>query len=141
MALICVDSNIVAKLLIPEDDSDIASDLWRNWARDGEVIVGPSLMSYEVTNILRKAVTQGRTTVDASRRALEGFFALSLTLFSGRWIHARALPLALDHSIASAYDAHYLAVARELGATLWTADRRLYEAAEASATPARLFGS
>jgi predicted nucleic acid-binding protein len=38
------------------------------------------------------------------------------------------MDLAEKHALAAIYDAHYLVVAEQLDAELWTADRRLFEA-------------
>ncbi|MBC7227355.1 MAG: type II toxin-antitoxin system VapC family toxin [Thermoflexales bacterium] len=43
-------------------------------------------------------------------------------------LHRRALQLARAFSLPAAYDAHYLALAEQLGADFWTADLRLARA-------------
>jgi predicted nucleic acid-binding protein len=51
---------------------------------------------------------------------------LPIELFGGIGLHRRALELAQSLSLPATYDAHYLAVAEDLQAELWTADRRLF---------------
>jgi Predicted nucleic acid-binding protein, contains PIN domain len=53
---------------------------------------------------------------------------LRITLFGHASVHRRALLLAGQFKLPSAYDAHYLAVAEVFGAELWTADQRLFRA-------------
>lgn len=40
-------------------------------------------------------------------------------------MHDRALSLATRFTLPATYDAHYLALAEELGCEFWTADKRL----------------
>ena len=72
------------------------SSVWRGLAADIE----------------RTATPRGRTQV--------GCFSIE-----GLRLHERALRLAAELGHAKTYDAHYLALAKELRVELWTADRRL----------------
>jgi predicted nucleic acid-binding protein len=55
--------------------------------------------------------------------------------------HRRSLALAAELDIASAYDAHYLALAEELDCELWTADSRLYNAVRDRFPRIRMLGT
>jgi predicted nucleic acid-binding protein len=47
-------------------------------------------------------------------------------------LHQRALDLAERFSLPVAYDTHYLALAEQLGAEFWTADRKLVRAVQSA---------
>jgi predicted nucleic acid-binding protein len=53
-SLVCVDASLVLKLVLPEDHSDRAQRLWKNWLVDGIQPISPRLLFYEVTSVLCK---------------------------------------------------------------------------------------
>lgn len=125
---VCVDSNLVLKLAVPEEDSKRAQERWEYWARQGTE-VAPPLLWYEVTSVLRNRAHRGRLTLDESSEALEALLSLNVSIVSPPHLHQTAWELATQLDQPTAYDAHYLALARELDCPFWTADHRLYEAA------------
>ncbi len=126
---VCVDSNLVLKLAVPEEDSKRAQERWEHWARQGTEVVAPPLLWYEVTSVLRNRAHRGRLTLDESSEALEALLSLNVSIISPPHLHRTAWELATQLDQPTAYDAHYLALARELDCPFWTADHRLYEAA------------
>ena len=54
--------------------------------------------------------------------------AFDVALLSYSDLHVRAWELATKLNRPTAYDAHYLALAEELGCEFWTADTRLHNA-------------
>jgi predicted nucleic acid-binding protein len=94
---------------------------------DGARAHAPHLLDVEVTSALRRGVR--RRVLDAVRaaEALADFASLSLV----RHPHGPLLPRmwALRDTV-SAYDAAYVALAEELGATLLTLDARLARAGD-----------
>jgi hypothetical protein len=42
-------------------------------------------------------------------------------------LHQRSIELAIKYALPATYDAHYLAVAEQFGAELWTADGKFYK--------------
>lgn len=121
-ALVVVDTNVVAYLLIEGDRTAQAQALYGrdpDWRSEGFLLV-------EFCNLLATYVRAGRLEGDAAadllasaERTLTGVVSLP---------HARALALAAEFGV-SAYDARFLAVARQLGAKLVTEDARLRQAA------------
>ncbi len=125
---VCVDSNIVLKLAIDEQDSDQARALWEQWAQQGTEIVAPPLLWYEVISVLRHQVHVSRFTVGEGREALDSIFVLSISSVMPAGFHQMAWELATQFGLPTGYDAHYLAVAHSLACEFWTADKRLYNA-------------
>lgn len=126
--MICLDSSFVIKLLIDEEDSDKASDLWLGWA-GVEAIVAPLLISYEVTSVMRTALYRGRIAEVSALSGLDLFFTLPIRFHHSHLIHEEAFRLSSMLGAGAAYDSHYLAVSTLLDCALWTADRGMYAAA------------
>lgn len=124
--MVVVDTNIVAYLLIEGDRTPQAQALYArdpDWRGEGFLLV-------EFSNLLATYVRAGRlngetaaSLLGSAERTLTGIVNLP---------HARALALAVELGV-SAYDARFLAVARQLGAKLITEDARLLQAAPALA--------
>jgi len=126
---VCVDSSLVLKLAVPEEDSERTQEQWEHWAKEATEIVAPPLLWYEVTSVLRNRAHRGRLTLDESSEALEMLLGLNISIVSPTDLHRTAWELATRLDQPAAYDAHYLALAQQMDCPFWTADRRLYQAA------------
>ena len=122
----CVaDASIVAKWFLEEEFSRDARRLRDDYASDLVELEVPSLLPFEVLNAVRYA---GVFSPDELRRVAEALDAFAIPT------HPLEGPLAMAAvDIASSmdltvYDASYFALARELGVTLYTADRVLLTA-------------
>jgi predicted nucleic acid-binding protein len=112
-----VDAGVIVELVANDLDPDGLGD---------EELAAPHLIDSEVTNVLRRLVTQGMLTDRQATTALRGFTLLTLTRFPADWLRPRMW--ALRHNL-SAYDATYVALAEMTGATsLLTTDIRLANA-------------
>lgn len=125
---VCVDANIVLKLVLNEPDSHQAEALWRSWLSDNIRPAAPLLLPFEITAVLRKHVYRGTISPARGLEALHKAFAFEVTLLTFADLHQRAWHLATQLNRPTAYDAHYLALAEMLGCEFWTADQRLYRA-------------
>ena len=126
--MICVDASVAVKGVLQEDLSDRARVLYRAHVRTMSPIVAPSLMLFEVTNIVRQRMRRaGAMPLVAATRALADFLALAreIEIHAPPGLHQLALTLAADHNLPAAYDAHYLALSQLLGCEFWTDDQRL----------------
>src|SRR6266550_1888808 len=93
--MICVDANVVAKLLFEEEqDSDKATALVDACTNAREIIVAPALLPFEVTNIIRKRMLRDGLLLARARLVLAQFQAFEISLRSFADLHARALILA-----------------------------------------------
>lgn len=122
--MVVVDTNVVAYLLIEGDRTAQAQALYTqdpDWRSEGFLLA-------EFCNLLATYVRAGRLDggkaaglLGSAERTLTGVVNLP---------HARALALAAEFGV-SAYDARFLAVARQLGAKLVTEDAKLRQSAPA----------
>jgi predicted nucleic acid-binding protein len=124
---ICVDANLVTRLVLAPDDQPV-QQLWQQWQLDKRQLAAPTLLRYEVTNALYRYQKQGLLSEEIVRIGLNAALTLPIQLHSETDLYRRALALAERFALPAAYDAHYLAVAEQLDAELWTADRRLARA-------------
>jgi predicted nucleic acid-binding protein len=122
---VCVDANIVVKLVVEEDYSQEARELWLSWHYQEYHITAPPLLLYEATSVLRKYAAQGICTPDESQRMLDIVLALDIEYLEPANFHQRALHLSSRLGQPAAYDAYYLALAEYVAGEFWTADKRL----------------
>lgn len=123
--MICADSSVAAKWSFVEEHSFQARALLRDALAQQDPIVAPPLLPSEVANIIRQRLRQGQVRLEEARALLAQFLALPISLQAPETLYERALVLADEHDLPAVYDAHYVALAELLGATLWTADQRL----------------
>ncbi len=122
-----VDASVVLKWQL-DDEHDVDNALA---LRDDFLIAeqleldAPVLLAYELTNAIRSAAVRARLAPEVTEEALGNLLACGIGLHAP--VPERILALALRFNI-SGYDAAYVAVAEDLGAELWTADKPLYEA-------------
>jgi len=121
---LCVDANLVIRLVADPDD-ELVRSTWERWDAEHRRIAAPTLLFYEVANALYRYQRARMMSSSAVRLALKAAQALPLRLYGEPELHTRALDLAERFSLPAAYDAHYLALADWLGAEFWTADLRL----------------
>jgi predicted nucleic acid-binding protein len=125
---VCVDASVIAKLLLPENDSPQARDLWSLWEDQGIVAHAPAYLVFEVSHAIRKGVRRGGLTREEGDRALHELLRMPLRYIDFAPADVEELwnrfVDAFDH-LVTPYDAGYLYVADMLDCDLWTADERL----------------
>ena len=123
-----VDASVVLKWQLSDEDDTHAALALRKDYLEGESIAlsAPHLLIYELTNALWAATRRLRLAPDLAREALGNFLECDIALRMPA--PEKVLEIAMAAAV-TAYDAAYVALAEELGAELWTADRALFEAA------------
>jgi predicted nucleic acid-binding protein len=130
---VVVDANIALGALLELPYSARCAALFENWLVTRTPLYAPVLWGYEVVSGLRKAVALKAVPSARANEALEQLHQLGVaTVAPDLELHRAALRWADRLGQLVAYDAQYLALAERLGATLWTADRRLAERAHAA---------
>ena len=119
--MIVADTNLVSYLLIAGERTDEARRVWR---RDSAWML-PPLWRSEFLNVLALSVRAGVLGADQARAS----WRHAARLFRASEVEpegAAVLDAALRRGI-SAYDAHFVVIAEELGARLVTNDRELLD--------------
>ena len=130
MARIVIDANIAIALAITLPYSEQAAAQMAVWQAQEDELSVPTLWAYEVVTGLRKIVTANVLTYDAALARLEQIFALNIEIIPPSLsLHRRAFMWSEKIGQTAAYDAHYLALAEQLGAEFWMADKRLANSA------------
>jgi predicted nucleic acid-binding protein len=126
---VVIDANIALKWVLNEQDSDIATALLAEWTKKSITIIAPSLLLYEVTNILYRHVRTGKITPDTARAGIHTLLRAVVPLFTHiPVISLRAIALANHFGLPATYDTYYLALAEHEECEFWTADTRLWRA-------------
>ena len=123
---VVVDANFSVALVASMPWSTEAKGKLVGWRTAGALIYVPVLWEYEVVSAMRKIVRAALLTEDGANHALETLFQFSFQRVAPDLnLHRAALRWASRLGQVVAYEAQYLALAEQLGAELWTADRRL----------------
>jgi predicted nucleic acid-binding protein len=126
---ICVDAGLVIRRVAFPDDP-LIQKTWDQWAEQDTRLFAPSLLRYEITNVLYRYERQNWLSPQTVQAALLASLALPIELVEDTELHIMAHFLAGKYGLAAAYDAHYLALAERIGAELWTTDQRLFNTLE-----------
>jgi len=128
---IVVDANIIAAILVPLPYSAQVTRKMIEWQNADMTLTAPTLLEYELMTTLRKVTVAGIIAVEEAVQAIEAFANLDIGMVAPTLaLHKMALRWSERLHQSAAYDAHYLALAEQLGATFWTADRRLANGAK-----------
>ena len=128
---IVVDANLAVWAIVPVAAPVDAIGLFADWHRQGLRVVAPALWLAECASAVRRGVYAGALSEEEGRTALEDLFALEVETLPLTLQQTRsAFEWAARLGQAQVYDGFYLALAQELGAELWTGDRRLAHGAQ-----------
>jgi predicted nucleic acid-binding protein len=128
--MLVVDSSFGFRSVVPGPHQARYDAFRRDWRRRGDDLVAPTLWCYEVTSALTKAVRFGPLRPERARASLNLIDSLGVRLIPPDENQTRrAFEWTLRLGRAAAYDSFYLALAEQLGCEFWTADERLYNAA------------
>lgn len=117
--MIVVDTNIIAYLLIPGDQTDVSEKVLQK----DPMWISPRLWRSEFRNILIKYLRKDYITLAQAFQIMEK----AERLMRGREYDVNSLPIleAASSSNCTAYDCEFIILARELGIKLITTDRRI----------------
>ena len=89
-----VDSSLVVKWVLQEEDYVEARRLSDYWASTGIQPAAPRLLMYEIADTLHLKVRRGQTPIEEALKALTDLIAFEIELIDMESIHARAIRLA-----------------------------------------------
>lgn len=121
--MIAVDASVAVKWLVPEADEAAAAQL----LVEDERLVAPSIIQVEVLGAVLRKFREKSISATEARAACERWEsmlndgALTLVPFEDFLHNAVELSLQIEHALP---DCLYLAVAKQIGGELITADRR-----------------
>jgi predicted nucleic acid-binding protein len=127
---IVVDASVCIWAVLPSMAAADAVSIIQEWRTHERRLCAPPLWLPECLSAVRHAVARGSISPAQGHDAVDDLLDLEIEIVPGspQQCH-RALDWAARLGQARAYDATYVALAEDLGAEFWTADRRLANAA------------
>lgn len=123
-----IDASVVLKWYFPDEEgAEQALSLLRDYVEEKVELYAPSLIDYEVLNGVLVALRKGRLQREQMVHTVENFQKVAVHREEVGELFPRILSFSESYG-RSAYDASYLALTEARGASLITADRRLYNA-------------
>ena len=122
-----LDASVAAKLFFIEDQSDLAYAC----VRRAERLIAPQLLQLELASIMARRARAGVMSQDRGREMLVSLSKLLDEAVDLKNLARPAFELAASHAF-SVYDSVYLALARDRGLPLLTADMKLVALARRS---------
>lgn len=117
-----LDTSVVVKWFLPEEDSVRAINLRESHVRDEVQLYAPDILLMELANALRYSPS---TSADEIPQALELLSELKITTIEFELeVLFATVALSLEYSLA-VYDAYFLALAQALEMPLITTDRKM----------------
>jgi len=127
---VVIDSSFLLKILLPEDKSEQAENLWKSWIKGSIKVVAPTLIVFEVSSVLRNKIYRGILENGDARELINQIKYLDFTLIYTEDLLDLAWEIGAILKVSMLYDCFYIALSKFLGTPLWTADRKLYNSAK-----------
>lgn len=129
---ICLDSSVLVKVLVPEEDSDRATALLQKIIESRQVIVLPAFAWAEIGTVLRKKHRKGELTTTEADELWQEFRQFpGIEYLTDDSVMDHAWKISRYFDFPTLYDAAFLAVAEIIaertGETCeyWTADEKI----------------
>jgi predicted nucleic acid-binding protein len=137
---VVLDAGVLIASVYPETLTRQASILLERLCEEDINLHAPYLLRYEVVAVSRKAVYQGRVTLDEGLRARDKLLSYPVTLHFDEALLKRGYELATTYNRPTAYDSQYLALAERLDCEFWTTDQRMFNAVKENFATIRWLG-
>lgn len=126
MTELCVDASLALKVLIVEQYTKEAEQLFVDCAKNRITIIAPSLIIYEMESAVRRYVYTHKITEQAGDKSLSMIDILPIQIQSHPLMHKKARELAKQFNQVRVYDNAYTALAELRGCDFWTGDEKFY---------------
>jgi predicted nucleic acid-binding protein len=118
---VVLDASLLVALVANEPESQSVARQFEAWAAAGAGLHAPRLARYEVANALARKAAHNEFDVTDMPAVWSAIDALRIEYHDpADWTAVAQTALELERR--SAFDAAYVALARQLGAELWTVD-------------------
>lgn len=121
----CIDTSVWIPYLVPESLQPQARNLIAPLLTSEVRLVAPAFAWAEVGSVLRKKVRLGLITATQAGEFYHDFCQMPVDYLDSDAIRTRTWAIAEQFSLATLYDAAFLAVAELESAEFWTADQSL----------------
>ncbi|MBI2760945.1 MAG: type II toxin-antitoxin system VapC family toxin [Chloroflexi bacterium] len=128
---VVVDASFALKWVLVEQYSNEARAHLRSWASTNTVVLGPSWLACETTNVLYQQVRSGTLTRAGVQAAISALLAVVTLRDAEPAVSLRAVEIADQTGQKASYDSHYAALAEHERCELWTADEAFWRATHA----------
>jgi predicted nucleic acid-binding protein len=123
---VVIDASTAIWLVLEGPLTQPAESLWDGWIRSGVRVSAPRLWLNEVTSTIHKVYMLKGVSESKAQLALDAALALGVDLYAeDPELCRHAFRWATAFKQTAAYDGFYLALAEQLDAIFWTADRSL----------------
>lgn len=124
-----VDASALIRLFVPDGPMAEGFEEFLHGVERGiNTAISPELLVAESANVIQKKMMSKEFSADESLRLLSDLLSVPIRLFSHRPLIPPAFELAGQYQL-TVYDALYLALAKEQGAVIFTADSKLLKIA------------
>jgi predicted nucleic acid-binding protein len=127
---VAVDASFLLKLFLPEDKSDRAEELWKAWIGDHVEILAPTLVTFEVSSVIRNKVFRGILSEREGGEIISLLRQLDISFIYVDELLEIAWEIGAILRNSNLYDCFYLALSKFLKIPLWTADKKLFQSAQ-----------
>ena len=128
---VVVDANIVLKWVLNEDDSSKAVALFPEWKRERTIVLAPSLLIYEASNILYRETRAKKISNNTAQSGINMILrTVVLVSLNEPTLYLRAMALSERFGLPAAYDTQYLSLAEREECELWTSDTKMHRAVQ-----------
>lgn len=125
-----VDTSAVLRLFIPDGPiPDGLERFFRGVETGSNIAIAPELLMVEATNVVIKKQRRNELSLGEAKALISLLKQMPIRYFRHHSLFNSTHQIALESGL-SAYDALFLALAQERGATLFTADNKLQTEAE-----------
>ncbi len=126
-----VDSGVIVKWVIEEHDTDLAVEVYQSFQAGEFRMLAPDLVFAEFGNILWKKRTFESLSDEDANAAIKIFREIPFVITPSQSLFDSAMSLSIKHR-RTFYDSLYLALSMKEDSRFITADKRLYNAVNAT---------